>query len=139
MTEHRTRIRVRYPETDRMGVVHHTHYLVWFEIGRTELLRELGAPYAALESEGVFMPVIEIGARYRASVRYDDEVDVATRLEEVTGVRVRFTYRLFRSTETDPAATGFTVHAAVDERGTPRRIPEELRARLVDAMEGTNC
>lgn len=136
MKEHTVRLRARYPETDRMGVVHHTHYLVWFEIGRTELLRHLGTPYAALESEGVFMPVIELGARYRAPVRYDDEVDVATRLEEITGARVHFSYRLFKPPGADPVATGFTIHAAVDERGAVRRIPEDLRVRLASVMTG---
>ena len=135
MKEHRFRIRVRYPETDRMGVVHHSHYLVWFEIGRTELLRDLGMPYAALEAEKVFMPVIEIGARYRAPVRYDEEVEVATRLEEVTGVRVRFGYRLLRLAGEEPVATGFSLHAAVGADGAPRRLPRELRERLEFLVE----
>ena len=113
-----------------MGVVHHSHYLVWFEIGRTELLRDLGMPYAALEAERLFMPVIEVGARYRAPVRYDEEVDVETALEEVTGVRVRFGYRLLRHPGGEPVATGFSRHAAVNEKGRPRRLPEDLRARL---------
>lgn len=65
MREHSTRVRVRYPETDRMGIVHHTHHLVWFEIGRTELLRDLGLTYADLEARRIFMPVIEVGARYK--------------------------------------------------------------------------
>jgi len=130
VTGHRVRVRARYPETDRMGVVHHSHYLVWFEIGRTELMRDAGTPYAALETENVFMPVIEVGARYRAPVRYDEEVDVETSLEEITGVRVRFGYRLFRHPGGEPVATGFSMHAAVNEKGAPRRLPEDLRARL---------
>jgi acyl-CoA thioester hydrolase len=130
MTAPRVRIRVRYPETDRMGVVYHGHYLVWFEIGRTELLREMGAAYAGLEAEGLFMPVIEAGARYRAPVRYDEEVEVETSVREVTGVCVRFSYRLFRPPEPDPVAEGFTLHAAVSTKGTARRLPVPLRQRL---------
>jgi acyl-CoA thioester hydrolase len=128
-------VRARYPETDRMGVVHHSHYLVWFEIGRTELLRDMGTPYATLESENLFMPVIEVGARYRAPVRYDEEVDVETALEEITGVRVRFGYRLLRHPGGEAVATGFSLHAAVNEKGTPRRLPQDLRERLARLIE----
>ena len=130
MNAHRVRVRARYPETDRMGVVHHSHYFVWFEIGRTELLRELGMPYAALEEEHVFMPVVEAAARYRAPVRYDEEVDVETRLTEVSGVQVRFAYRLLRHPGGEPVATGFSLHAAVNEKGRPRRLPADVRERL---------
>jgi len=130
VTGHRVRVRARYPETDRMGVVHHSHYFVWFEIGRTELLRELGMPYASLEEEHLYMPVIEAGARYRAPVRYDEEVDVETVLQEVTGAQVRFSYRLLRHPGGEPVATGFSLHAAVNEKGRPRRLPQELRERL---------
>ena len=126
----RVRIRARYPETDRMGVVHHTHYLVWFEIGRTELLRETGMPYAALEADGVFMPVIEAGARYLAPVHYDEEVEVETTLDEMTGVRVRFGYRLFKPPSREPVARGFSLHAAVDGKGAPRRLPPSIREKL---------
>jgi len=114
-----------------MGVVHHSHYFVWFEIGRTELLRDLGMPYAALEEEQLFMPVIEAAARYRAPVRYDEEVDVETELTEVTGVQVRFAYRLLRHPGGEPVATGFSLHAAVNEKGRPRRLPQEVRERLM--------
>ena len=127
-------MRARYPETDRMGVVHHSHYFVWFEIGRTELLRDLGMPYAALEEEQLFMPVIEAAARYRAPVRYDEEVDVETELTEVTGVQVRFAYRLLRHPGGEPVATGFSLHAAVNEKGRPRRLPQEVRERLLGLL-----
>jgi len=127
-------VRARYPETDRMGVVHHSHYFVWFEIGRTELLRDLGMPYAALEEEQLFMPVIEAAARYRAPVRYDEEVDVETELTEVTGVQVRFAYRLLRHPGGEPVATGFSLHAAVNEKGRPRRLPQEVRERLLGLL-----
>jgi acyl-CoA thioester hydrolase len=130
MTEHRTRLRVRYPETDRMGVVHHSHHLVWFEVGRTELMREMGMPYASLEARSIYMPVVEAGARYRAPVRYDEEVDVVTRVEEVTGVTVRFGYTLVLAAGGKVAATGFTLHAATDGRGSARRLPAEVREKL---------
>ena len=135
----RVRIRARYPETDRMGVVHHSHYLVWFEIGRTELMRELGMPYAALENDGVFMPVIEAQARYLAPVRYDEEVEVETTLEELTGVCVTFAYRLFKPPAPEPLAMGFTRHAAVNAQGAARRLPPALREKLRGALRNTEA
>src|SRR2546428_12403688 len=74
MSEHRFRLRARYPETDQMGIVHHTNHFVWFEIGRTELLRELGLPYAALEARHIFMPVIEAGAPSQKNARYGRKI-----------------------------------------------------------------
>jgi len=121
-----TSVRVRYPETDRMGVVHHTHFLSWFEIGRTEWMREAGCSYAELERGGISMPVIEAGCRYLSPARYDDVVAVEARLEEVTRVIVRFTYRVVRQPDGKLLATGFTRHAAIDSMGIPRRLPPEM-------------
>ena len=131
-----TRVRVRYPEVDRMGIAHHSNHLIWFEIGRTELMRELGVPYSELEESGVFMPVIETGLRYRTAARYDEEIDVLTRLEEVRGARVRFGYRLTAHGAGRVIAEGFTVHAATDRNGSARRFPHELRDRLKAAVPG---
>jgi len=124
-------IRVRYPETDRMGVAHHTHFFVWFEVGRTEYMRDRGCPYSELEKQGLFFPVVEAGARYHRPVRYDEELRVETSLEEVTAARVHFAYRLVRPPAGELLASGFTVHAAVDASGSPRRIPPEVRHRLL--------
>ena len=125
-----TTTRVRYPETDRMGVVHHTHYFVWFELGRTELMREAGCPYGDLEDgEGVFFPVIEAGAVFRAPARYDEVVGIETRLVSVSGARVRFEYAVRRE-DGELLATGFTVHASCGGDGKPARLPERVRARL---------
>lgn len=114
-----------------MGVAHHTHFLVWFELGRTELMRELGCPYAEVEDEeGIFFPVAEAGARYFASARYDDVLEIATRVASAAGARVRFEYEIARIADGARLASGFTVHAAVGRDGRPRRLPERLRARL---------
>jgi acyl-CoA thioester hydrolase len=127
----RTSLRVRYPEADRMGVAYHAHYLVWFELGRTELMREAGCAYGELEErEGIFFPVLELGARYLASARYDDRLVVVTTLSSVSGARVRFDYRLVREPDERLLATGFTEHAAVGADGRPMRMPAALRARL---------
>jgi acyl-CoA thioester hydrolase len=131
-----TSTRVRYPETDRMGIAHHTHYFTWFELGRTELMRELGCAYGELEErEGIFFPVIEAGADYLASARYDDVVTITTRLVRAGGVRVRFTYVVSRDDGT-VLATGHTEHASVDGRGRPQRLPDALRRRLAGRENG---
>ena len=126
-----TTTRVRYPETDRMGRVYHTHYLVWFELGRTELMRELGCTYGELEDrEGVFFPVIRVDATFRAAAHYDETVAILTRLTSAGGARVRFDYELTREADGTLLAVGQTEHAAVDRKGRPRRIPGWLRRRL---------
>ena len=131
LREFRTSLRVRYPETDRMGVVYHAHYFVWFELGRTELMRSLGATYGKLEDEGgISFPVIEAGARYRAPARYDDLLTVQTTLVEVSRARVRFDYQILRDEDGKLLVEGSTEHATVGPNGRPRRMPEELRRRL---------
>jgi len=136
--EHRTRLRVRYGEVDRMGVAYHAHYLVWFEQGRTELLRSMGSTYRALEDSGTLLMVIETGVRHLRSARYDDEVEVRTRLDSVKGVRLRFVYEVHR--EDELLATGFTVLAAADPGGRPRRLPAELAGLLaVGGSEGSSA
>lgn len=133
MNSMETAVRVRYPETDQMGVVHHSHYLVWFEIGRTELLRTAGYPYVALEKDGIRMPVVEASCKYHSPARYDDLVLVQTRLEQVSRASVRFAYRVLRSDDGKVLATGSTRHAAIDSQGAPRRLPERLVSLLSPA------
>ena len=127
-----TSVRVRYPETDRMGVVYHANYLVWFELGRTELMRRIGTSYRDLEErERLYFPVTEARIRYIAPARYDESLEVETRLASVGGARVRFEYVVRRRSDRQLLSTGFTEHASVGEDGRPRRLPAELRDRLV--------
>jgi len=127
----RTETRVRYPETDRMGVAHHSHYLVWFELGRTELMRALGCPYGELEDrDGVYFPVTSVGADFRSPARYDERLAIETVIERVGGARVRFAYRVTSDDDGRALATGFTEHGATGRNGRPKRIPEALRSRL---------
>ena len=131
LAEGRTTVRVRYPETDRMRVAYHAHYLVWFEIGRTELMRGLGFCYGELEErDGIYFPLREVGARYHAPARYDDVLDVCTELKSVGGASMRFEYRVLHREDELLLATGFSEHAAVGKDGRPRRLPDELRRRL---------
>ena len=123
-----TPVRVRYADTDQMGVVYYANYLVWFEIGRTEWLRAQGTTYAAIERDGFVLPVIEARCQYRMSLRYDDEVGIRTRAALVTPVRVEFHYTIVRSPDGAVAADGLTVHAVTDKTGRPRRLPAAIRS-----------
>ncbi len=126
----RTPVRVRYAETDRMGVVYYANYLVWFEVGRTEWLRESGWSYREMETGGVSLPVIEAHCEYRQSARYDDEIEIVTRATLLTPVRIRFDYDILRARDQALTAVGYTVHAALDPHGRPCRLPERVRALL---------
>ena len=125
-----TPVRVRYADTDQMGVVYYANYLVWFEVGRNEYLRTVGYPYVELERENIRMPVAEATCRYHAPARYDDLLDIRTRIADVGAASVRFTYRIVRSSDEQLLATGATRHAAVGPSGRPCRIPEEVKRCL---------
>ena len=126
----RTQVRVRYAETDRMGVVYYANYLVWFEVARTEWLRQTGWSYREMEIEGTSLPVIEAHCEYRRPAHYDDEIDIRTRATLVSPVRIRFDYELGRRRDSEQLATGYTVHAALDGAGRPCRLPARVRSML---------
>lgn len=120
-----------------MGVAHHTHHFAWFEIGRTELMRDLGCPYGELEdAEGVFFPVVEAGASFRAPARYDEMLEIRTRLVDASGARVRFEYEVVRAGTCETVSSGFTVHGAVGREGRPLRMPDRVRRRLTPSRDG---
>ncbi|MEQ1912939.1 MAG: thioesterase family protein [Vicinamibacterales bacterium] len=121
-----SRVRVRYAETDRMGVVYHANYFVWFEVGRTDLLRNSGWTYREMESEGFTLPVIEAHCQFRQPARYDDELDIRARGTQLSPVRVRFDYQVVRASDELVLAEGHTVHASLDHHGKPRRLPERV-------------
>jgi acyl-CoA thioester hydrolase len=118
---------VRYAETDQMGIVYYANYLVWFEVGRTDLLRQAGWSYREMEREGFSLPVIEAHCEYRQPARYDDELDVKTTGALVSPVRVRFDYEVLAATTATRLVTGYTVHATLDRNGRPCRLPERVR------------
>jgi acyl-CoA thioester hydrolase len=120
------RIRVRYAETDRMGVVYYANFLVWFEVGRAEWLRTTGWSYREMEHDGVSLPVIEVHCEYRHPVRYDDEVDIRTRATRLSPIRIRFDYEVVRVGDETVAAFGYTIHAALDTSGRPCRLPSRV-------------
>ena len=123
-------IRVRYADTDQMGIAYHGQYFTWFEVGRTDLLRATGLTYKELEKDGLRLPVIETHARFFRPAFYDDVLLVKTAVSGLKGARVSFAYEVFREGSPEPLATAMTCHAAVDKGGRPRRLPEELRRRL---------
>ena len=125
-----SRVRVRYAETDRMGVVYYANYFVWFEVGRTDLLRESGWNYRDMEAEGFGLPVIEAHCTYRQSAKYDDEIEVRTTGEILSAVSIKFSYEVVRAADAATLATGTTVHATIDRDGRPCRLPERVRLVL---------
>ena len=126
----RPTVRVRYAETDRMGVVYYANYLVWFEVGRTEWLRETGWTYRAMEDEGLALPVIEAHCEYRLGAKYDDELEIRTRGRLVSPVRIAFDYEVVRRSDATVVATGHTVHATIDRAGRPVRLPARVKELL---------
>ena len=130
-----TALRVRYSETDRMGIVYHAHYLVWFEIGRTEYCRAAGLPYRTLEESGLLILVTGVACKYRSAARYDDEIRVATRLPELSSRGLTFAYEVL-SRDRRRLAEGETRHVFADEDGRPRRAPEAVVAAL-ERFRGT--
>jgi acyl-CoA thioester hydrolase len=128
-----SRVRARYAETDQMGVVYYANYFVWFEVGRTDLLRQAGWTYRSMEAEGFSLPVIEAHCSYRQSAKYDDDVEVHTSGVLVSPVRVRFDYEVRRIEDRAALASGHTIHATLDRAGRPCRLPDRVRSVLESA------
>ena len=125
-----SRVRVRYAETDKMGVVYYANYFVWFEVGRTDLLRDAGWSYREMESDEYALPVIEAHCTYRESAKYDDDIEVRTTGAMLSPIRVQFSYVVVRPADEATLATGMTVHATLDRSGRPCRLPERVRTVL---------
>lgn len=135
-----TRQRVRYAETDQMGIVYYANYLVWFEIGRVELLRSLGLEYSHMEKHHkLILPVVEANCRYRAPARYDDEILIETRPALLRGSVLKFTYRILRNgrdgAHPQLLAEGETVHVVCDENMKKQALPHEYATALRKLME----
>jgi len=133
-----TRYRVIYGDTDQMGIVYYANYLRWFEKGRSEFLRQIGLPYAAIEQQGFHFPVIEVNCRYTQAAHYDDIIKIETALAEIGRARLTFSYRIARESDDALLAAGSTIHACVSHSGRPVRMPKALldalaRARVSNA------
>ncbi|MCX7711872.1 MAG: acyl-CoA thioesterase [Clostridia bacterium] len=117
-----THITVRYAETDRMGIVHHSNYPVWFEAARTEFIKNMGMPYSKMEEMGFLLPLIELKCAYKGAAKYEDEVTVRTTLKEITNTRVIFFYEVYKNGEPNIITTGETVHVWTDKNLRPLNI-----------------
>ena len=126
-----TPLRVRYAETDRMGIVYHSHYIVWFEIGRTDYCRAAGMPYRAMEESGLFILVTGLECRYRRPARYDDALRVRSRLTELASRGLSFGYEIV-DTGDRLLAEGTTRHVFADINGKLRRAPADILEKLED-------
>ena len=136
MLKNITRVRVRYKDTDAMGIAYYANYPIWFGCGRTEWMRALGPSYSELEQSGLFLPVIKVSCQYKAPARYDDELTVITWIESLRGVRVAFNYEIHRDEQL--IARGNTEHAFVNEKGRPivlRKKNPVLWKKLLQALE----
>ncbi|CDM64302.1 acyl-CoA thioesterase [Pyrinomonas methylaliphatogenes] len=134
---HETTIRVRYAETDRMGVVYYANYFVWFEIGRTEYCRARGFSYREMEeNDDAFLVVAESYCRYKAPAYYDDELIVRTHITELRRRSLRFGYEIVRASDGQIIAEGETGHVVTDREGRVRTLPESYRALLSSPPQG---
>jgi acyl-CoA thioester hydrolase len=135
-----SRVRVRYAETDQMGIVYYANFLIWFEIGRVELLRSLGMTYSQLESDhSLILPVVDAHCRYRSPARYDDQIVIETSLTLLRGSVIKFAYRILREPEPEPGerellAEGETVHVVCDARLERQPLPAHYEAALREMM-----
>ncbi len=130
-----SRIRVRYAETDQMGVVYHANHFIWFEVGRVELLRQFGFSYRDMEqNDGCFIAVVDARCRYKAPVRYDDEVIVRTHLKNVRGSMVHFGYELVRAEDGVLLAEGETMHVVANAQMKATPLPEKYLKALRQAL-----
>ncbi len=134
MQYHEHEIRVRYADTDQMGVSYYANYLAWFEAARTEYLRTLGLSYREIEAEKILLPAAEAYCKYISPARYDDLLLVKSCISKLAGVRLVFEYEVRRKSEMALLAKGYTVHASCGPDFKPVRFPERLRA-LIEVVE----
>jgi acyl-CoA thioester hydrolase len=128
MIQTRAQVTVRYAETDMMGIVYHGSYLPWFEVARTQLLKEQGFPYRQLEAEGYRIPVLDVAAKFLRPAFYDDTLTVVATIREKPLLRIRIDYEIFRGEEL--LVTGHTTHAFCDKQGQPTRPPAAFVAKM---------
>lgn len=122
-----TKVRVRYAETDKMGVAYHSNFVIWFEVGRVELMRQLGFHYSQMEQQDdCFIPVVDLRVRYKAPAQYDDEIVIRTEIRNVRSSLLHFAYEIFRDSDRTLLATGETMHIIVNGKFERRPLPEKF-------------
>lgn len=135
MDWHETEIRVRYAETDKMGIVHHSNYLIWFEFGRSDFCRARGFSYKEMEEkDNALMVVAEVYCRFKSPAFYEDLLIVRTKIEEIRSRSLRFVYEIYRPSDETLIAEGETLHLVTDENKKVRILPEHYREKLVSPI-----
>jgi acyl-CoA thioester hydrolase len=130
-----TTLRVRYAETDQMSVVYHSNYLIWFEVGRVEALRQLGLSYLEMEADGINLPVVEVTCRYKHPAHYDDEITIRTRLVQMRTSLLRFQYDVVRKSDGRLLAEGASVHMVVGRDLKRTHLTEKYHSALQAVAE----
>jgi acyl-CoA thioester hydrolase len=132
LSHHDFTVRVRYAETDQMGVVYHSNYLIWFEVGRVELMRALGFDYKSMEiDDDCYIVVADVHCRYHCPARYDEQLTVRTRIVEAKNRVLKFGYELFRQPDNRLLATGETTHVACNRAGHVKHFPDKYKAAFL--------
>ena len=140
MEWHETEIRVRYAETDKMGIVHHSNYLIWFEFGRSEFCRARGFSYKEMEEvDNALMVVAEAYCRYKSPAYYEDVLTIRTKLEEMRSRSIRFVYEIIRASDDALLAEGETLHLVTDHNKKVRSLPERYKEKLLQTPEDENA
>jgi acyl-CoA thioester hydrolase len=138
VTYHDSTIRVRYAETDQMGVVYHSNYLIWFEVGRVEMMRALGFDYKQMEIEDdCYIVVADVHCRYQAPARYDEVLTVRTRITEAKNRVLKFGYEILLAEDGKLLATGETTHIACNRAGQVRQFPEKYKTKFLASAAAT--
>lgn len=131
----KSKVTVRYAETDKMGIVHHSVYPIWYELARTDLSKQAGFPYSKMEEVGVMTPLVELNSKYYSPAYYDDNLIVTARVSKLTPARIVFYYEVFKENDmTKPINTGYTVHALVNMEMKPINT-KKLFPEIYGAME----
>ena len=138
LTHHDHTIRVRYAETDQMGVVYHSNYLIWFEVGRVELMRSLGFDYKRMEiDDDTYIVVADVHCRYHQPARYDELLTVRTRILEAKTRTLKFGYELFRQEDQKLLAIGHTIHVACSRAGQVKHFPDKYKTAFLSIAAAT--
>jgi acyl-CoA thioester hydrolase len=134
-----TQVRVRYAETDKMGIVHHSNYLVWFEFGRSEFCRTRGFSYKEMEEkDNALLVVAEAYCRYTSPAYYEDVLTLRTKIAEIRSRSIRFIYEIYRPADQTLLAEGETLHLVTDENKKVRTLPESYKEKLLQAIAAPN-
>ena len=140
MDWHETQIRVRYAETDKMGIVHHSNYLIWFEFGRSEFCRARGFSYKEMEEvDNALMVVAEAYCRYKSPAYYEDVLTIRTKIEDMRSRSIRFVYEVVRPSDEALLAEGETLHLVTDHNKRVRTLPERYKEKLLQTPEDENA